>query len=168
MTNHLEQELEKIKIKFFKMADLAIDAVSDAIKSLQDRDIDGAKKIIEDDSVLDQLEMDIDDECIKVLVTKQPAATDLRFVLSMLKINTDLERIGDLASNIAKETIRLNGQNFVKPLEDIPHMAEISINMIKNVVQAISNKDVDLARKIIKMDDEIDEKNIQVFKELFL
>ncbi len=167
MITHLEQELEAIKSKIFEMADLAIEAISKSVDSLKRSDTNLAQKVIDDDSLLDQLEITIDDECIKVLVTRQPAATHLRLVLAMLKINTDLERIGDLATNIAKETVRLNGQPTLKPLIDIPRMAEIGIEMIKDSLRAITDKDASIAEKVIERDNEIDELNIQIYRELF-
>jgi phosphate transport system protein len=167
MVTHLEQELEAIKSKIFEMADLAIEAISKSVDSLKRSDTNLAQKVINDDSLLDHLEIIIDDECIKVLVTRQPAATHLRLVLAILKINTDLERIGDLATNIAKETVRLNGQPTLKPLIDIPRMAAIGIEMIKDSLRAITDRDASIAEKVIQRDNEIDELNIQIYRELF-
>jgi len=167
MSTYLEQELGNIKLKIYEMADLAIEAISDSVDALKNSNLELAQRVIKDDTVLDRLEIELDDECIKVLVTRQPAAVDLRFVLAMLKINTDLERMGDLATNIAKETIRLDGKPQVKPLVDIPRMATIGIEMIKGAFQSITDKNVDLAREVIKRDGEIDELNIQVYRELF-
>ena len=167
MAHYLEQELEHIKAKILEMADCAIEAVGRSIESLSNGDMNGAQRVIDGDNRLDRLEVDIDDECIKVLVTKQPAAVDLRFVLAMLKINTDLERIGDLATNIAKETINFGGKPLVKPLVDIPRMAEIGTEMIKESFNAMLEKDVEKAKRVILRDREIDDLNIQIFRELF-
>lgn len=167
MAHYLEIELEHIKEKIFEMADLAIEAVLRSLDSLSRGDTDAAQRVIDGDNRLDNLEVEIDDECIKVLVTKQPAAVDLRFVLAMLKINTDLERIGDLATNIAKETIRLQGKPLLKPLVDIPRMAEIGIEMIKDSLESIAAKDAQRAKNVISCDREIDNLNIQIFRELF-
>jgi phosphate transport system protein len=167
MAHYLELELEHIKSRMFEMADQAIESIMRSIDCLVRADASGAQRVIDDDTILDRLEVEIDDECVKVLVTKQPAAVDLRFVLAMLKINTDLERIGDLATNIAKETLRLAGRPLIKPLVDIPRMAQIGIEMIKDSFEAIATKDVARARQVIKRDTEIDELNIQIFRELF-
>jgi phosphate transport system protein len=113
-------DLEQIKIKMFQMADYAMEAVISSVLSLKNADIDLANKIIRNDEKINRLEVEIDDDCIRFLVTRQPAASDLRFILAMLKINTDLERIADLAANIARETIRINGAPLLKPLIDIP------------------------------------------------
>ena len=164
---HLSIEIDRIKEKMFNMTDIAIESVMNSVRSLQKSDINLAKRTIEMDNDIDRLEMEIDDECIKVLATKQPAATDLRLVLSMLKISTDVERIGDLGTNIAKETIRLNGKPILKPLIDIPHMSELVIQMIKDALTAISEKDEDLANRVIENDKEVDDLNMQVNKELY-
>ncbi len=167
MITHLEQELEAVKSKVFEMSDLAIEAISKAVESMKKGDTKLAEKVIQGDTELDRLEITIDEECIRILVTKQPAAKDLRLVTAFLKINTDLERIGDLATNIAKETIRLNGKPPVKPLIDIPRMAALCIEMIKESFLAFSERDVTRARNVIGRDKEIDELNLQIYRELF-
>lgn len=167
MQTHLEMDLEQIKIKIFQMADFAIEAVASSVSSLKNADLDLAEKIIINDERINRLEIEIDDECIKVLVTRQPAASDLRFILAMLKINTDLERIADLAANIARETIRINGVTFIKPLIDIPRMSEIAVKMINTALISITEKNVEKAKSVIEMDAEIDELNMQIYRELF-
>ncbi len=167
MQTYLEQELSNIKIKIFEMTDLVIESVESAVTALKNSDIELAKKIMHDDTVMDLLEIEIDNECIKLLVTRQPAASDLRFVLAMLKINTDLERMGDLATNIAKEVIRINGAPLMKPLIDIPRMAERAVQMIRLSFEAITEKDVEKAKNVILMDEEIDQLNLQIYRELF-
>lgn len=164
---HLSLEIDKIKQKMFNMTDIAIESVVNSIKSLQVSDMDLAKKTIERDNDIDRLEMELDDDCIKVLATKQPAATDLRLVLSMLKISTDVERIGDLATNIAKETVRLNGKPTFKPLIDIPKMSELVVQMIKDSLTAIAKRDESLANQVIEDDKKVDDLNMTVNKELF-
>jgi phosphate transport system protein len=167
MTTHFEQELAHLSNLIYKMADIVIEAISKGVTSLKNSDVNVAREVIDGDTELDALEIEIDNECIKLLVTRQPAAVHLRLVLSYLKINTDLERMGDLASNISKETVRLNGKPTLKPLVDIPRMAEIAINMIKKAFQAISDKDADLAKKVVQMDNDVDELNMQIYRELF-
>ncbi len=167
MLTHLEMDLEQIKIKIFKMADYAMEAVSFSVASLKNADIDQAKNIIINDERINRLEIEIDDECIKFLVTRQPAASDLRFILAMLKINTDLERIADLATTVAKETIRIDRAPLIKPLIDIPRMSETAVKMIDLAFTSITEKDVDKAKRVIEMDAEIDELNMQIYRELF-
>jgi len=149
------------------MADLAIEAIARSIRALQNSDEGLAEAVLRDDTLLDNLEVEIDNECVRVLVTRQPAAVHLRFVLSMLKINTDLERIGDLASNIAREAVNLHGKPTLKPLVDLPRMAEICIAMLRDVFTSFTERDADRAREVIARDRDIDTLNMQVYRELF-
>ena len=167
MQTHLEIDLEGIKIKMYEMADLAMEAIKLSVLSLKTADLELARQIIQDDSRMDSLEIEIDDSCITLLVTRQPAASDLRLVLAVLKINTDIERIGDLATNIARETIKINGTPLIKPLVDIPRMGEIAIEMIKLAFSSLSERDAGKAKKVLVMDNEIDELNMQIYRELF-
>ncbi|HNX24561.1 MAG TPA: phosphate signaling complex protein PhoU [Spirochaetota bacterium] len=167
MLTHLEMDLEQLKIKIFRMADYTMEAVSSSVSSLKNSDFDMARKIINNDERINRLEIEIDEECIKFLVTRQPAASDLRLILAMLKINTDLERIADLATTIAKETLRINGTPLIKPLIDIPRMSEIAVKMINTAFTALTDKDVEKAKGVIEMDAEIDDLNLQIYRELF-
>jgi len=167
MTTHLEKELENIKLRMFEMADHAIESIRRSVDSLVKSDTRLAEQVIEKDSILDKLEVSLDEECVRVLVTKQPAAVDLRLVLAVLKINTDLERIGDMATNIAREAMRLEGKPTLKPLVDIPRMGTICVEMLNGALQAISEKDAARAAAVIERDREIDELNLQVYRELF-
>jgi phosphate transport system protein len=166
MNTHLQMDLEHIKSKVFEMADRAIESIERSVDALKNCDPAAAQKIVDDDTYIDELEKVIDDECGKVLVMKQPAAVDLRFVFSLIKINTDLERIGDLSVNVAKETIRLDGRSHVKPLIDIPRMADITVSMIKDSLSAITESDAEKAKMVILRDKEVDDLNVQVFREL--
>jgi phosphate transport system protein len=167
MPTHLEQDLEHARIRIFEMADLAIESISRSVEALKNSDARRAEEVIQRDSLLDRLEIAIDDECIRILVTKQPAAADLRLVLAMLKINTDLERIGDMSTNIAREAIRLGGRPALKPLVDIPIMARLTIEMIKEALLAITERNSARAKNVIEKDKEIDELNVQIYRELF-
>ncbi len=167
MTTRLEQELENLRIKIFEMADMAIEAVEGSVESLKRSDARLAEKVIQNDSALDKMEIAIDDECIRIIVTKQPAAIDLRFVLTIIKMNAELERIGDLSTNIAKETIRLNGNPPLKPLIDIPRMSAIAVEMIKAVFEAFSDRDAVKAKMVIERDTEMDDLKKQINRELF-
>lgn len=167
MTTHYEQELEQIRRMVFRLADAAMDAIRGSVDSLREGNMDLARQVIAGDAVLDGLEIEIDDLCVRFLVTRQPAAVDLRMVLAMLKINTDLERIGDLAGNIAKETVRQEGARPFKPLVDISRMSVIAIGMLKEVFDAMSTMDGAGARAVIARDREIDDLNMQIYRELF-
>ncbi len=166
MKTHLEQDLESTRAKIFEMADIAIETIVKAVDSLKNCDAKLAQKVIEGDSVLDELENTIDEMCVKILVTKQPAAIHLRLVLAMLKINTDLERIGDLATGIAKEAKRFEGRSLFKNPVDVVRMTAVAIEMIKDSFAAISEKNVELARQVIEKDNEIDALNVQIYREL--
>jgi phosphate transport system protein len=167
MTTHLQMEIDHIKEKVFEMADRSSESLDKAIAALKELDAAAAQKVIDKDNVIDELEKEIDDECVRLLVTRQPAASDLRFVLAMLKINTDLERIGDLAVNISRETQALCGKPMIKPLIDIPRMAAISIEMLRATLGAIITLDSAAAKAVILRDKEIDDLNKQLFRELF-
>ncbi|MBN2403262.1 MAG: phosphate signaling complex protein PhoU [Spirochaetes bacterium] len=166
MKTHLEQDLENTRAKIFEMADIAIETVIRAVDSLKNCDVRLAEKVIDSDSVLDDLENSIDEMCIRILVTKQPAAIHLRLVLAMLKINTDLERIGDLATSIAKEAKRFEGRSLFKNPVDIARMTSVAVEMIRNSFAAISEKNVALAKEVIEKDNEIDALNVQIYREL--
>jgi phosphate transport system protein len=166
MKTHLEQDLENARARIFEMADIAIETVVKAVESLKNCDAGLAEKVIESDSVLDELENTIDEMCVRILVTKQPAAIHLRLVLAMLKINTDLERIGDLATSIAKEAKRFEGRSLFKSPVDIARMTSVAIEMIRDSFTAISEKNVALAKQVIEKDNEIDALNIQIYREL--
>lgn len=163
---HLEIELDKIKNRMYKMLDLAIESVQLSIKALKALDVKLADKIIDNDKFLDALEMEIDQECMVILVTRQPAASDMRLVLSILKINSDLERIGDLSVTIAKQTKKMEGQAFIKPLIDIPRMAEVSVEMLKDSIESITTRDSLKAHQVIERDDILDDLNEQIQREL--
>jgi phosphate transport system protein len=164
---HLEQELESTRAKIFEMADLVVEAVVKAVDSLKKSDLKSAREVIKNDSKLDELENIIDEMCGRILVTKQPAAVHFRLILAMLKINTDLERIGDIATNIAKETLKFEGRPLFKNPLDIIRMGSIAVEMIRGSFNSISEKNVEIAKEVINKDNEIDELNVQVYRELF-
>ncbi len=167
MITHLDHEIDHVKSRIFEMADRAIESIVKSVRALKESNSNMAEEVLRDDAILDNLEVEIDNACIRILVTQQPAAVHLRLVLSLLKINTDLERIGDLATNIAKEAINLHGKPPLKPLVDIPRMAEISIEMLRDAFTAITERDAERARGVIARDQEIDTLNTQVYRELF-
>ena len=149
-----------------QMAGLAERAISNAIEALVKRDSSLAEKTIAQDEKINQLEIVIDDLCLKLLALHQPLAADLRFITSAMRINTELERIGDQAVNIAERVISLNQEPQLKPYIDIPEMAEITQNMLRDVLNAFVNRDASLARSVCERDDRVDGLNNQVFREL--
>jgi len=166
METHFQQELAKLKEQLLKMGGLAERAISNAIDALVKRDTPLAEKTIGEDEKINKMELLIDEWCLKLLALHQPLAADLRFITSAMRINVELERIGDLAVNIAERVVSLNEEPQLKPYIDIPRMAEITKNMVKDVLDAFVNGDSDLARSVCQRDDQVDALNDQVFREL--
>ncbi len=166
METHLQQELNRLKGNLLQMAGLAERAISNAVEALVKRDTPLAEKTIAEDEKINQMELRIDDMCLKLLALHQPMAADLRFITSAMRINTELERIGDQAVNIAERVISLNQEPQLKPYIDIPRMAEITQSMVRDVLDAFVNGDAKLARSVCERDDQVDGLNDQVFREL--
>lgn len=166
MERHFHQQLGELKEKLLRMAALVESRIAEAVQALVERDSDLARRVILGDQQINLLEMDIDGRCIKLLALQQPIASDLRFIAVALKINTDLERMGDLAVNIAQRAIELNELPLLKPLIDLPRMAAVAQTMVKDSLDAFVNRDEALARAVCIRDDEVDRLNDQVFREL--
>ncbi len=141
-------------------------AVESAVASLVDRDDGRARTVIDGDDVIDAMEVEIEQICLRSLALRQPVREDLRFVFSVLKIITDMERTADQAVNIAKRALDLNSAPLLKPLIDIPRMATGAVAMIRDALRAFGDEDVALARDVFFRDDVIDDLNRQVFSEL--
>jgi phosphate transport system protein len=163
---HFQKQLDELKKNLLRMAGLVEEAIGNAVQSLVKRDSDLAKKTFEGEDRINGMEIEIDDKCLKLLALRQPMAVDLRFITSAMKINTDLERMGDQAVNIAERAISLNQEPQLKPYIDIPRMAEITQSMVKDVLDAFINSDSKLARSVCERDDLVDGLNDQVFREL--
>jgi phosphate transport system protein len=161
-----ETRLLALSDEVLRMATTVEDAVGRAMRSLQDRDPELARAIIEGDERIDAMQVEIEEHCLAILALEHPVASDLRMVTTALKIVTDLERIADYASNIAKVTLRVQGQELLKPLVDIPKMAEIDRQMLRSATQAFLRKDVELAAALIRDDDQVDALYNQVFRDL--
>ncbi len=166
MERHFDEELKDLKEKLLKMATLAEEAISLAVSSLKERKEELARRVFEGEEMINLLDIQIDEECMKLLALRQPMATDLRFISSAMKIGSELERIGDQAVNIAERTLELLKLPILKPLIDIPRMAALSQQMVKDSINAFVNKDENLARNVCERDDEVDNLNDQVFREL--
>ena len=141
-------------------------AIVDALKALTERDPDLARQVLERDEEIDQLELEIDRICTDIIALYQPAARDLRFIIAALKISPELERIGDLAGNISERAIELCEEPQLKPFIDIPRMATIAREMVKESLDALVRLDADAARDVIKRDDGVDALMEQLFREL--
>ena len=166
MERHFDTELNQLKDKLLKMAGMVEEAISLSIKALVSRDETLAQKVIKEDEAINRIEIEIDEMAFKLLALHQPTATDLRFIIMALRINTDLERMGDLAVNISERTLDLLKEPLLKPLIDIPRMAAMAQKMVKDSLDAFVKKDVELARSVCQRDDEVDNLNDQIFREL--
>ena len=164
--HHFEEELQELKQRLLTMGALVEERVHAAVDSLIHRRIDVAEKVIGSDEEVNALQIEIDDRCLKLLALQQPIASDLRLITSAMKINADLERIGDQAVNVAENVVKLLPHPTLKPLIDIPRMAEIAEKMIRDALDAFVKRDGDLARDVLRRDDEVDELKDQVFREL--
>jgi phosphate transport system protein len=164
--HHFEEDLQALKQRLLTMGALVEERAHQAIGALIHRRVDESEAVIAADKEVNDLQIEIDDRCLKLLALQQPMATDLRLITSAMKINADLERIGDQAVNIAENTIKLLPQPPLKPLIDIPRMADIAEKMTRDALDAFVRKDAELARSVLRRDDEVDQLKDQVFREL--
>jgi phosphate transport system protein len=166
MERQFDDELNALKKNILKMAALVDEAIGRALKSLVNRIDELADAVEEDDEQIDLMEITIERLCLELLARRQPIAIDLRFITSVMKINSDLERIGDLAGNIAHKAKILNKFPQLKPLIDIPKMAERVREMLKGAISALVDGNSEQARKICDRDTEIDGLYVQIFREV--
>ncbi|MCL5807509.1 MAG: phosphate signaling complex protein PhoU [Deltaproteobacteria bacterium] len=159
-----DKELREVKDSLIYAGALTEKAIEQGINALLNRDTELARQVIANDIVIDRLDTEIEEKCIRLLALRQPAARDLRFITTAIKINGHLERIGDMAANIAEKAIILNQEPLLKPYVDLPRMAEIAQGMIKESLDAFVNEDVALAHKVRKDDEIIDNLNEQIFR----
>jgi len=159
--------LEEITQLLIEMGNRAETALTESMNALKNVDVDTAKRIVKSDTELNQLEEKVSEIGAKLIATQQPVAKDLRRILIAFKISSDLERMGDLAVDIAKVVIRLDGQPLIKPLLDLPRMAELVAVMIQESLQSYVDENVDLAYKSAKDDDQVDALYSQIIRELF-
>ena len=163
---HFQEELDQLKARLLEMGGLAEDRVRSSVAALVNRDMSLVDRVLDGDGPLNQFHIEIDGRCVKLLALHQPMAVDLRVILSAVKINTDLERVGDLAINIAEAARRYLAHPPVKELIDIPRMAEIAQTMLRDALDAFVRRDTDLAQKVLDADDALDSLKTQVFREL--
>ena len=163
-----DAELTHLKEMLLRQGGMVEAAVREAALSLTERDSDQAQKVIDEDPLIDALENEIDEECIRLIAIRSPKAHDLRLITTAMKINTDLERMGDLAVDLAERAIEINMEPRIKPYVDIPRMATTAQGMIKDALDAFVQGDVDLAHEVIARDDIEDELTVQIFNELMI
>jgi phosphate transport system protein len=163
---HFVQELDALKHRLFTMAGLVEERLQTAIEGLVARDAGLLRAVISGDGRINILHMEIDDRCFTLTALQQPVAVDLRAILSALKINADLERVGDLAVNIAEAALQYLPHPPVKPLIDLPRMGDLALAMLRRAIEAFATKDVAAAHAVLQQDDLLDALNSQIFREL--
>lgn len=156
MTRHLQRELEKIKKTILTLGALVEERVRMAVRSIEDRDAALAEQIIQSDHDIDEMEVELEEECLKILALHQPVAVDLRFLIAVIKINNELESIGDQAVNIAQRVQTIAKSRPRELVFDYSTMADRVQNMLKKSLDALVNLDLDLAFKVLMLDDEVD------------
>jgi len=166
MERHFERELEDLNKQLLLMGGRAETIVLKSVEALRRLDRELANEVFADDKAIDRMELDIDERCLKLLALQQPMARDLRFITAALKICNDLERVGDHGVNIAGSVMRLADKPLLKPLIDIPRMAELASDMLHEALDAFVRRDAEKARRICVRDDAVDRLNDQIFREL--
>jgi phosphate transport system protein len=163
---HFESEMQALKSQLLTMGGLVENRIHRAVDSLIHRNESEARKVIASDVEINDLQIEIDERCLKILATQTPVAGDLRFIAAAMKINSDLERMGDQAVNIAESTLKCLDQPPLKPFIDLPRMATLAQEMTRDALDAFVRRDADLARDVLRRDDVVDDLKDQVFREL--
>jgi phosphate transport system protein len=163
---HFEQELEELKQRLLWMAGLAEKSVHKAVQALFEKNEEIANQVLAEETAINELQIEIDERVISLLALQQPMAVDLRFILSASRINNDLERIGDQAVNIAQSSLRILRHPQVKPYVDLPRMSALVEGMVRDSLNAVVQRDAELARSVLVRDDEVDHLRDQIFREL--
>jgi phosphate transport system protein len=163
---HFQQELELLKGKLLEMSALVENAVYRSVQGVVEKNEELAQQVVKNEARINQLEIEIDDMAISLLVLQQPVAADLRLVTAAIKINNDLERMGDLAVNIAESALSLMKDPLIRPLIDIPHIAGLAQSMVRKALDAFVNRDTELARSVLASDDAVDNMRTASYHEL--
>lgn len=166
MERHFEHDLEELKERLLSMAGLAERAVHKSVQAVFQKDEALAKRVLSEEAAINDMQIEIDDRVMQMLALQAPMAIDLRFILSAARINSDLERIGDQAVNIAQSALRILRHPQVKPYVDLPRMSELAEGMVRDSLSALVSGDADLAKSILIRDDEVDHLRDQIFREL--
>ena len=166
MERQFDEELKKLKEKLMQMASLTEESISLAVRSLKERKEELAHKVFKGEEAINLLDVEIDNLGLQLLALRQPMAIDLRLISAAMRIAVELERIADLSVNIAERVLDLLKVPLLKPLIDIPRMADLAQNMVKDSIEAFINRDDRLARNVCERDDEVDDLNNQIFREL--
>ena len=166
MSLHLQREIEDLKKRVLSLSALAEESVQKAVSSLSSKDAVLANEVISEDSVIDRMEVEVEEECLKILALHQPVAADLRFIVAVLKINNDLERIGDLSVNIAERALFLDTVESVPAPFDFPGMARKAQSMLSRALDSLIHLDAQTARQVCADDDEVDEINRTMYRQV--
>src|SRR5262245_4047194 len=166
MSKHLERDLDNLQRDILALAASVETAIHKAIRALQERDSALAQQVIAGDAAIDEEENHVEEECLKTLALYQPVAIDLRRITAVLKINTDLERMGDLAEDMAERALQLAQPPFIAVPDDLQRMADVTATMVRQSLDAVSNLDARLARAVCRMDDVVDRFNHDIIEEL--
>ena len=161
-----DKELHDLKERLLLVGGRVERAIRDAIKALEERNSESAQRIIDDDDVVDMEEIEIDEFCLRLLALRQPAARDLRFITTAIKVNYDLERIGDMAVNVSERVLELNKEPQLKPYITLPEMAHTVQQMLRDSLNAFVNEDPDMARAVVREDEKVDHALKQIYHEL--
>ncbi|HYA62827.1 MAG TPA: phosphate signaling complex protein PhoU, partial [Candidatus Sulfotelmatobacter sp.] len=166
MLRHFEEELDNLRSRLLEMSGLVEDSVYHSIQSLIEKDEEAAQQVIQNEAKINRMEIEIDELATSLLARVQPMATDLRFITAAIKINNDLERMGDISVNIVRRTLALMRDPLPKELVDIPHMATLAQSMIRQSLDAFVKRDAELARSILTSDDVIDQLRDSIYEQL--
>jgi phosphate transport system protein len=166
MERLFDEELKSLKEKILRMAGLVEESIELAIEGLRKQKVELAEEVLKQEEAVNLLDVEIDEGCMRLLALRQPMAGDLRFITSAMKIGAELERMGDLAVNIAERALELCKAPLLKPLIDIPRMAKMAQSMVRDSINAFIARDDALARDVCRRDDEVDALNDQIFREL--
>ena len=163
---HFLEELEELQQRLLEMGGLVESAISNSVLALSERSETRARQVLNNEARINQMEIEIDDCAVRLLALQQPMARDLRFLTAAIKINSDLERMGDLAVNIVERALSLMKQAQVKPLIDIPKLAQLSESMVHKSLDAFVRRDAELARQVLLSDDAVDDLRDAIYEEL--
>jgi phosphate transport system protein len=166
MERHVDQELKELNKDILKMGALAEEAIYKSVEALKNRDKEMARSVIDNDANVDKLELAVDEKCIDLMARYQPMAKDLRFITTGMKINSELERIADIAVDIAQRTLEIADKPLLKPLVDIPKLTAVAQSMVKMSIDAFVQGDITLAKKVLSSDSEADQLRNVIQKEL--
>ena len=166
MQRHFDRDIEEIKELLLRMGGMVEQQMQDSIRALLDRDTDLAQHVIERDRDIDQMELIIDQKTIELMAVMQPAASDLRFVATIMKITPELERVADLAQDVCERAIELNREPALKPISQLPLLAENAQRMVREALDSFVRGDVELARKVIRQDDVVEQLTEDSFRSL--